>query len=434
MRRQTEPGQREEFYTRHRAGETYARIAKGYGVSKECVRYWCRRQRDGGGCESRHGRARHGPLGLFDPRVRFSTLRLRLKHPGWGPSRIRHRLRKLYRGLRIPSAASIGRYLHQWPCFRRPPKAKPAATPRPTAATEVHQRWQIDFKMGIALQAGALINLCVVCDEFGRACLTAAVVPTHIVAAKVARVTEEQVRAVLRSCFSQWNTLPDELQTDGEAVFVVRAQDAFPSRFTLWLTGLGIRHLVITPGQPTENAEVERFHRTLTNYAVVGNETGTCAELQQALNQAVCDHLMELPSRAKGCHGRPPLEAYPELLEARHPFRPEHELALFDLTRVDAYLATSYWVRKVGKTGQVNLGGHHQTYGIGRHHAGDYVQVRFDPTDRHFVFYDLNQHEIARRPARNLETADITGLVPWPATLIPQQLPLPLRIIKGVSC
>jgi transposase InsO family protein len=434
MRRQTEPGQREEFYALHRAGETYERIAERFGVSRECVRYWCRRQRDGGRCESRHWRPRHGQLSLFDPRVRFGTLRLRLKHPHWGPSRIRHRLRKQYPVLRIPSAVSIGRYLHQWRRFRRPPKAQQPATPRPTAATEVHQRWQIDFKMGIALQHGALINLCVVCDEFGRACLTAAAVPTYIVATKVARVTEEQVRSVLRSCFTQWNTLPDELQTDGEAVFVVRAQDAFPSRFTLWLTGLGIRHLVITPGQPTENAEVERIHRTLTDYAVVGNEAGTCADLQRTLDQAVCDHLMELPSRAKGCHGQPPGEAYPELFQARHPFRPEHELALFDLTHVDAYLATFHWVRKVGKTGQVNLGGHHQAYGIGRHYAGDYVQVTFDPTDRHFVFYDASQHEIARRRARNLEVADITGLVPWPVDLIPQQLPLPLRFIEGVNC
>ena len=57
------------------------------------------------------------------------------------------------------------------------------------------------------------------------------------------------------------------------------------------------------------------------------------------LNQALIELTYELPSRAEGCQGRSPTEAYPKHLQPSHPFRPEQELAHFDLHRVDAYLA-----------------------------------------------------------------------------------------------
>ena len=159
-----------------------------------------------------------------------------------------------------------------------------------------------------------------------------------------------QVQAVLRRCFAQWHTLPDEIQTDGETVLVASGTDAFPSTFTLWLAGLGISHQVIRSGRPTDNAEVERCHRTINDYAIVGNEDKALKPLQTILDQAVTELLTELPSRAKGCQGRPPLVAHPELLQPRHPFQPEQELAHFDLNRVDAFLAKQQWSRKVGKT------------------------------------------------------------------------------------
>ena len=70
----------------------------------------------------------------------------------------------------------------------------------------------------------------------------------------------------------------------------------------------------------------------------------------------------KLPSRAEGCGGLPPIAAHPELLQPRRPFQSEHELASFDLKRVDAYLAALTWQRKVGKTGQITLGRRHQYY------------------------------------------------------------------------
>jgi len=209
---------------------------------------------------------------------------------------------------------------------------------------------------------------------------------------------------------------PRRAQTDNDAALVGKPDDSFPSTFTLWLKGLGADHLMTRPGMPTDNAEAERGHRTITDYAIIGNEKAPVPQLQAKLDEAVHELAFVLPSHAAGCHGQPPVVAHSELLQPRHPFQPEQELALFDLRRVDAYLATFTWKRLVGKSGQITLGGQHQYYSVGRAYARRYVLVRFDPADRHFVFYDVDspEREIGRRPARSLEVADLTGLAAWP--------------------
>jgi len=431
----TTPDQRRGFYQRHLRGETYQEIADSAGVSKWTVRYWCRRQRAGGDCRTRYGSGSRGLLSRFDPKMRYCVLRLRLEHPRWGPNRIRARLKKrpALQGLRLPSEASIGRYLHQWSRFRRLRK-KRVGTKRPYEPTRVHQRWQIDFKMGIALQDGTLVNLHTVRDPVGAACIGAFVFAAGRVGRQPKSVTLEQVQSVLRACFARWKTLPEEVQTDGESILIGRLEDPFPTRFSLWLKGLRIDHLVIRLGRPTDNAEVERCHRTVNDYAIVGNEKASVARLQQILDQAVYELNWELSSQAKGCQGCPPVKAHPELLRPRRPFQAEHELALFDLNRVDAYLTTFTWERKASKTGQIYLGA--RRYTVGRPCAGHQILIRFDAEDRHLVFYDTvsPEEEVSRRPIQSLDVTDLTGLAEWPSGLGCQQLSLPWTVPKGVNC
>ncbi len=426
MRKQTTLEQRKSFFTRHERSETYAEISESEGVSQGCVRHWCRRQRDGGTVETtQRGRCK-GLLQTFATIVLYVLLRLRLEHPRWGPDRILARLKKRpsLKDLKLPSPASIGRYLHQWPCFRRKPKS-PRSTKRPNQPTAVHQRWLVDFKMGIPLPKRTSVNLFTARDPVAEAGIGAFLHLAGPTNKKPRRVSFEELRGDLRKCFTKWQTLPDEVQTDGEAVFVGQPDDPFPSLHTLWLTGLGIKHLVIRPGKPTDNAEVERFHRTIHDYSIVGQEKLGVAGLQSILDQDLDELNFELSSRAEGCKGKPPAIAHPELLVPRRPFKPEWELALFDLKRVDAYLATLTLSRKVDKAGQVTMGTWHTRYSVGRTHKGRAVQVKFDPQDRHFVFYDEAGHELNRRPAKGLSVEEITGLGQGSEDLGVQQLPLP---------
>jgi transposase InsO family protein len=388
MAKETTLRQRREFYVRHVQGESYQEIADATGYVYETVRKWCRRQRDDKGIESDYHRVSQGALSTFAPEVRYAILRLRLEHPGWGPGYLRCHVqeRASLCGMVIPSVASIGRYLHQWERFRRRRRVKPQRV-RPHQPTQVHQRWQIDFKEGIALGEGIQVSMHTIRDPIGAACLRAGVSETGPVGRRGRRVSLTEVRQIVRSVADQWGTLPQEIQTDNEPVFVGDTVDDFPSQFTLWLCGLGVQHLTIRPGICTDNAEVERCHRTVYAYGLAGQLHLPLPQLQRQLEQWVHELTFRLPSHAHGCHGLAPVQAHPELLTQPHPFSSDQELALFSLDRVDAFLATFTWRRKVGKTGQICIGGHHRYYSVGQDHARKYVLVCFDPTDRHFVFY-----------------------------------------------
>lgn len=435
MTLKTTPDQRRKWYEKHQDGEGYQEIADLYGLSQWCVRYWCRRQRDGGSSETvYHRHQAQGSQQRIEPRVRYVILRLRLEHPRWGPNRILAGLKKrpFLRELRLPSEATIGRYLHQWPRFCRGGSVEPTGHPKPDQPTQVHQRWQVDFKLGIPLQDGTQVNLHTVRDPVGEAVIAERVTPAGLVGEKPCRVTLSELQETLRRAFCTWHTLPDQLQTDNEGVFVGKSDDSFPAALTLWLVGFDIRHIPIRPGKPTDNAEVERCHRTVYDYAIAGKPARDIQTLQTRLDIAVHELNEELSLRAEGCAGQPPVKAHPELLIPRRSFRAEHELALFDLQRVDTYLATFIWKRKVGINGQVSLGGQHNYYTVDRTLAGQNVSVCFDSSDRHFVFYDTEStdHEMARRPARHLDLSDLTGSIPFEI----QQLALSPAFFQRVSC
>lgn len=430
MARRTSERERIAFVSEHAGGASYRELAEKYGVSRECVRYWCRQGRQGEQRPpARQGR-RPGLLQRFDPLVRYVILRLRLAHPHWGPLRIRYHLgkRASLQGKQLPSPAQIGRYLHQWARFRRHHHRRLPASARQPAPTRVHECWQVDFKLGLALADGTLVNLHTVHDPVGEVCIMLRVTEAGTVGQKPKRVSLGELQMTLRRSFQRWQTLPEEVQTDREALFVGNNTEQFPSPFTLWLVGLGIRHRLIRPGKPTDNAAVERNHRTVNDYALRGQEACTVAQLQVVLDQAWYDLAFALPSQAKGCAGRPPIIAHPELLRPLRHYHPAEEAAWFVLTRVDTFLAQFTWHRIVSQTGQVSLGGQHHYYTVGRTYAHQPVVVRFAPVDRHFVFAlaDDPLAPIARRPARDLDTADLLG-----QELGPQQLPLGLHFVKG---
>ena len=238
-----------------------------------------------------------GLLQTFPWLVRYVLLRLRLQHPCWGPSRLRFHLsqRPSLDGYRLPCLASIGSYLHHWPRFRRPLRS-PSLVKRPNAPTQVHERWQADFKVGIVGDDGHLMTLTSVRDVVSGATIGAYLTPVKRMGCRPQALTFVQVRAALRRCFAQWRTLPDQVQTDNEAVFRGRSGENVPSPFTLWLKGLRIEHIPIRPGKPTDNAEIERQQRTVNDYALVGRNQHNNTD-QEALDQAVHELNYALPSR-----------------------------------------------------------------------------------------------------------------------------------------
>lgn len=287
-------------------------------------------------------------------------------------------------------------------------------------AKQVHQRWIIDFKVDIQLNNGQWTHLYTARDPVGAAFVGVGLYPA---AGKRTHVTRQRVQDFLRNSFAQ-SGLPQEVQTDWEAALHPQAGEIFPSLFTLWLTGLGITHISARPGVPTDDAEVERAHRTLYDYALADHLDWSLDQLQLHLVQASQELNREYPSRAHGCRSCPPYAAHPELLHPPRPFDRVYELACFDLARVDAFLALFTFERKVGKTGQVYIGGSDFRYSVGRAWAGQTIQIHFDPFDRTFVASAQDQ-EICRWKALHLEIEDMVGFSTTTPCPLPQQLPLP---------
>jgi transposase InsO family protein len=429
MATRTTAEQREAFIARRVKGETFVEIGQAYGVSWQCVRFWWQRFLQGQGLISHYERHQHSLLMRFTPLVRYVILRLKLAHLHWGPRRIRYHLqqRPSLVGHPLPSATQIGRYLHQWVRFHRPAKHKHELGALGSPPTRLHQCWQVDFKLGLALTDGSQVNLHTVHDPVGEVCIVARVTPAGPVGRKPKRVGLAELQTTLRLGFCRWGTLPEEVQTDNEALFTGNPSEHFPARFTLWLVGLGIRHHTIRPGKPTDNAAVERNHRTLNAYIVNDQKIASLAAFQQLLDQAWYELAFALPSYAHGCAGQPPVVAHPELLRQPRPYQAHLEWALFDLQRIDHFLAQFTWSRKVTASGQISLGGQHHYYSVGRAYADQLVWVRFDPADRHFVFFaDASATQaFARRPARHLTLPELIGL-----PLVPQQLSLGLIFPK----
>jgi hypothetical protein len=102
---------------------------------------------------------------------------------------------------------------------------------------------------------------------------------------------------------------------------------------------VGIQPVINRAFRPTDNALVERSHRTWKGDVLVGECFADLRLLQARSDQALEDRRCHLSSRHKGCQRRPPAQAYPDLMIPRRRYQIHQERALFDLHPVDIYLS-----------------------------------------------------------------------------------------------
>lgn len=397
-------------------GKTLANVAAEVGCSEPCARKWWRCGRDHGWQglrQARRGRGPSGTLSHFAPIVADKALAHKQEHQRWGAQRVLLQLQREPEldGLALPSNSRLAVYFKEKcpACVHTPRKrAQPVA---PAVATEVHEVWQMDGQENVQLHDGDIATIASIRDPAGAA-MVASVAYSTKTARRWRKLTIEELRHLFRVAFSEWGTLPDRVVTDNEAGQVGNTTDPlFPSLFTLWLVGLGIQHHPIRPHRPTDQAHVERNHRTLAAFTYAEADLRDLSSLQQALDRERHLYNHAFPARASQCQGRPPLEVYPALLQARRPYHPQLELTLFSLQRVLDYLAQISFKRKVSAKGQLRVG--RARYSVGSRYAAQAVQVRLDPDAIHWVFYHAETgDEITRRPARGLDLHTLTGLDP----------------------
>jgi hypothetical protein len=399
-RRETTHAERVDIVERHLAGETLSAIAEHLELSRYTVRHWWRAYRDHGwvGLEPKpKGPPFVGSLGRFAPLVKYVALRLKREHPAWGPDMLRLHLsrRPSLKGQRLPKSTALWSYLHQFGSRLLLPRRLP--TTRPTCpvirATQPHQCWQMDFKEDEVIQGcEKVVSPFGVNDEASGAPLARYL---HILKAKGNRqgLTMRDVQNDLRRVFSQWG-LPDSIRMDRDSLFIGSSRLEWPGTLLLWLVGLDVQPVINRAFRPTDNAMIERSHRTWKGDVLVGGHYTDLLALQAWSDQSLDDRRYHLPSRHKGYHHRPPVQAYPDLMTPRRPYQAQQEWVLFDHQRVDVYLSQWTWQRLVDVTGKISLA--NRNHLVSRTCRGQIVKVRFDPHTREFVCTLVDQTELAR--------------------------------------
>ena len=412
-RRETTHAERVDIVERHLAGETLSAIAEHLELSRYTVRHWWRAYRDRGwvGLEPKpKGPPTVGPLGRFAPLVKYVALRLKREHPAWGPEMLRLHMsrRPSLKGWRLPKNTVLWNYLHQFGSRLLLPRRLP--TTRPTSpvvrATEPHQCWEMDFKGDeMVKDCQKVISPFSVSDEASGAPLARYL---HVLKAKGNRqgLTMRDVQNDLRQVFTQWG-LPDAIRMDRDSLFVGSSRLEWPGTLLLWLVGLGVQPIINRAFRPTDNAMVERSHRTWRGDVLVGGCFADLLVLQARSDQALEDRRCHLPSRHKGCNRRPPAQAYPDLMIPRRRYQVQQERTLFDLQRVDAYLSQWTWKRQVDATGKISLA--NRNHLIGRSYRGQVVKIRFDPSSREFVCTSVDGTEVARLELSEVSLDHILG-------------------------
>jgi hypothetical protein len=429
--------QRQEMARLAAEGQPYQVIADQTDVRFWTARKWVRRANKGGlaALLTQFGRPATGPMAAFDPLVRYLALRLKRQHLTWGAAYVVKKMTEhpLLKGQKLPNATTVWRY---WRSFgNRLRKARHPSDPKLPAAGVAHGVWQMDAKESVPVAGVGVTTFNQARDEFGRVTVMHRIHPADHPEQPIVKLTTAQVQQDCRIAFSQWG-LPDAIQTDHASIFVDADPSPFPTVVTLWWVGLGIEHRLIPRHTPKRNGSVERSHRTLNERSLVGQHFSGAADLQHQVDADWRELNAECPSRARGCHGQPPLLAHPELLVPRRMYRPEWELSLFALQRVHAYLAAQTWTRTVSQNGQVSLGGRH--YGLGRAWAEQTVSVSFDAAREQFVFKQVRPESAAGRRlprlaavvrcAKGLRVEDLTGLPAALSELPVRQLMFPLSM------
>ena len=402
--------ERGQIQRRRQAGASLAQIAMELGCATVTVRKWWRRRRAGQPARPR-GRLRQGILSTYPAELVQEAVELKQTHPHWGPANVKLQLKRDARfgSMRLPSAARLAALFGaRCPTAvqRRVKQAYPnQAVPK---ARYPHQRWQLDGKERVVLGQGRLVTILTVRDPVGGLMIASQAIDTTTPNGW-RKVSLSEVQACLRQAFGEWGR-PLEIQTDHEPTYTGPAKTDCPSPFSLWLAGLGIAHVPSRDRRPTDQGAVERSHRTLAEMGWLDQHCADAPQLQIVLDECRRRYNCELPVRASDCQGRPPLVAHPHADHSGRPFHPADEWELFDLGRVDAYLAQFVWTRQVTAAG--NVGFADEIYYLGRRSAHQTVSLRFQPGTRSLLCQSADGTVLADWPIRNMGKADLIGYAP----------------------
>jgi hypothetical protein len=205
---------------------------------------------------------------------------------------------------------------------------------------------------------------------------------------------------MFRHVFARWG-LPDRVRVDNGYPWGTPRD--LPPELALWLIGLGVEPIWNPAGQPTCHPKVERCNGLTQQWG----ELHRCADCREAA--AVSAEVARIQREEyPAIRGRTRLEVFPQLSAPRRADRRSQEAALWDLSRVDAFLARGCWRRRVDCNGRISISGHGRS--VGRAWAHQEVGLRFEASSRCWMVSNQDGELIKPIPASELTRERIMAL------------------------
>jgi transposase InsO family protein len=248
--------ERIQFVNRLRAGERMSDLCREFGISRK-TGYKFKERYGELGVEGLYDRCRR-PLSVPHRTARGVVehiVRLRKKHPSWGPKTLKQRLHDLMPEVGWPAASTIGVILKDEGLVdgrKRRRRASPTPPSERRESKAPNELWCIDFKGQFRLGNRRYCYPLTVTDHFSR----------YLVACEALSNTKVEPAAhTLENVFRSYG-LPEAIRSDNGTPFASTGRAGL-STFSVWLMRLGIRLERIDPGHPEQNGRHERMHRTL---------------------------------------------------------------------------------------------------------------------------------------------------------------------------
>jgi len=225
-----------------------------FGISRKTAYKWIARYDEGGVKQLLdRSRAPHSHPHAVSDEVAAECLRVRRKHPHWGPRKLLVVLQRQRPDLHLPAASTVGELLRRNGLVgkrRRIRRSSPYGD-RLGGYDKPNSIWCADFK-GHFPVAGCRCHPLTITDGYSRYLLRCKALD---------RPLSNPASQVFESAFREFG-LPDAIRTDNGAPFSTLAPGGL-SRLAVWWIRLGIRPERILPGRPDQNGRHERMHSTL---------------------------------------------------------------------------------------------------------------------------------------------------------------------------
>jgi putative transposase len=247
--------ERMRFISRYFEGERITDLAREFGISRQTGHALVKRYEEFGAqaLRNRSSRPHHSPSRT--PRARVEeVLKLKKRHPTWGPKKLKGRLELLQPDIRWPAVSTIGAILADEGLVKRR-KRRRRASPSPTRRRDTqgsNELWCIDYKGQFRMGDRRYCYPLTVTDHFSR----------YILGCEALEDTKRAgAQMALWAAFARYG-LPQAIRSDNGAPFASTGRLGL-SRLSVQLMRLGIEIERIEPGHPEQNGRHERMHLTL---------------------------------------------------------------------------------------------------------------------------------------------------------------------------